>query len=242
MEIRHKDHTNESFPVGMLVEKKFKNQIMEFYKFARTCDDIADNPELSTKEKLKLLDEQKTDNIYLLELKKAFSQDAQGFVYQNWQDLINYCNLSAAPVGRFLLHLHNEKANADTLCAILQITNHLLDIKYDATILNRIYIPKNLLQKHNANKEALSQNKTSPELKKVIDEIISNLRIMLKNCAQLPSEITSTRLRMEVYIIISLTNSMLKKIEKGDVLAENIKPNRFDWIKAIFSGTLKGLF
>ena len=53
----------------------------------------------------------------------AFKQDATKIRYKNWDELMNYCNYSAAPVGRYLLDMHGEKptgyAASDALCNAL---------------------------------------------------------------------------------------------------------------------------
>lgn len=241
--IRHKNAKQENFPVGLLIEKKYQTQIMDFYNFARLCDDVADNPELSIEEKLAFLrqKEQETDNLYLKDLITAFKQDAQGFIYHTWQDVLDYCHYSATPVGQFILDIHNEKADAGPLCAVLQITNHLQDLKYDAMVLNRVYVPKDFFKKYDIDETELLKDKSSPQLKKLIKDIIYILRLMLRDSARMPKQISSRRLRMELYIIISLTNIMLKKIDKGDVLTNNIKLNKFDWAISIIKGIFHGL-
>ena len=51
-----KNHKQENFPVGSwLLSKNLRPQILIFYKFARAADDIADSPNLSSKEKIKRL-------------------------------------------------------------------------------------------------------------------------------------------------------------------------------------------
>ena len=48
---------------------------------------------------------------------------------------MDYCALSAAPVGRFVLDVHEEDpsmwAASDALCSALQIINHLQDCAED---------------------------------------------------------------------------------------------------------------
>ena len=43
------------------------------------------------------------------DLLRAFRQDAVKARYADWAELIDYCRLSANPVGRFLLGLHRER-------------------------------------------------------------------------------------------------------------------------------------
>ena len=101
-----------------------------FYSFARISDDIADNNNLTSLKKLKILnffDESirnskkseidfldkiihlskkfpKSKN-YSRELLKAFTLDATKKRYKNWDDLVSYCKFSANPVGRFFIYL-----------------------------------------------------------------------------------------------------------------------------------------
>lgn len=112
---------------------------MAYYNFARTADDIADNPRLSPKKKIAMLDEleavllnekkasksthaakvlKKSLEItgitpkHATDLLVAFRMDAKGAIYDSWADLMNYCKYSANPVGRYMLDLHGEGKEA----------------------------------------------------------------------------------------------------------------------------------
>ncbi len=129
---------DESFPVATrLLSKAVRLQVLAFYRFARTADDVADNPAFSPEEKLLRLEilEQglwgensspKSDTAQLLRravaedhellshashLLQAFRRDAVIDHCRDWSDLMAYCRFSAAPVGRFLLDLHKETAS-----------------------------------------------------------------------------------------------------------------------------------
>jgi squalene synthase HpnC len=127
---------DENFPVGsLLIAKKHRPHVAAFYAFARTIDDIADNPDLSPEEKVARLD--RMDKALLgddgdpalatahrcreslaacgitvqhcRDLITAFKGDATKLRYADWDDLIKgYCRYSASPVGRYLLDLHGE--------------------------------------------------------------------------------------------------------------------------------------
>ncbi|MBR7158861.1 MAG: squalene synthase HpnC [Alphaproteobacteria bacterium] len=131
-----KTHKDENFPVASaLIAKKLRPHVMAYYGFARTADDIADNPSLSASEKISMLDELEAvlrgktpadaktkcaeklkesleitgiDPSRATDLLTAFRMDAKGETYHTWVDLMNYCKYSAAPVGRYLLDLHKE--------------------------------------------------------------------------------------------------------------------------------------
>ncbi len=129
---------DENFPVGsFLLPKALRPHVMRYYDFARAIDDVADNPDLSSQEKINRLlmfkavlegDEQNCSGYEkaaqlrtsMLEtnvptrhgsdLIKAFVQDAEKSRYASWEELLGYCENSANPVGRYLLDLHGEDA------------------------------------------------------------------------------------------------------------------------------------
>jgi squalene synthase HpnC len=129
-----KNAAYENFPVGSwLLPANLRPHIAAYYNFARVIDDIADNPDTSSVEKINrlrgfersILGEGNKDPAYVtghlmrdslnetgtsmqhcLDLISAFKQDSFKDRYDNWNDLLDYCMRSAAPGGRYLLDLH----------------------------------------------------------------------------------------------------------------------------------------
>ena len=259
---------DENFPVGKLIARPLRPLIQAYYRAARLADDTADDPNLPTAEKLQRLDElekafctcgegaagelgrlfaaENLDSRLYADLLEAFRRDARGDKIKIWEQLLDYCRYSAAPVGRFMLAVHDENPSAylpaENLCAVLQITNHLQDLKSDAGKLRRCYIPEELLQRYDVAETDLCLNKATLPLQALILELTSRLRAMLKDAAILPCLVQNRRLRAELGVIFSLTNSMLKKIEKGDVIAKRPELNAYDWLKALAAGIWQGLF
>ncbi len=127
---------DENFPVGSIfLPKKLRPHIARFYDFARAIDDIADNPELKSSDKIARLERMdrallgKDEDPALIkaarireslaetnvtiqhcrDLITAFKRDAANPRTDDWNDLIaGYCRYSATPVGRYLLDLHGE--------------------------------------------------------------------------------------------------------------------------------------
>ena len=275
MKTRHKQAKDENFPVGsLLIDKKLRPLVAQYYRFARYADDIADNPKLSMKDKLLQLGEME-DILYeridykgrklafiktlrrdfigenlsfslLTDLLTAFRQDARNYKYETWGQLVEYCRWSAAPVGRFMLALHDENPSTylpgTALCVALQIQNHLQDLKYDAKLLKRVYIPSDMLKEYGIKVRDLSNDRETPQLSQLKKAILQKVQGLIKEAEILPSIVKSRRLRMELGVILSLTVIMVKKLEKGDVLAKEIKFSKFDWIAAAVRGIAKGLF
>jgi squalene synthase HpnC len=133
----------ENFPVAsILLPKKLRRPVEAIYRFARTADDIADEGNASDAERLRALDEYRTEldriehgerahmpgfaelaavidewrlPIQLLrDLLDAFAQDVVKKRYADFSELLDYCRRSANPVGRLLLHLV-DRANNENL-------------------------------------------------------------------------------------------------------------------------------
>ena len=274
MKERHKQQKDENFPVAFrLFPKRYRKMVNCYYDFARQADDIADAPDLLPKEKSAQLDmlenvlygEKNFPTAYAAAAKlremflaygfdfslatallTAFRQDAQGFKYQTWAQLVNYCQYSAAPVGRFLLALYNESPStyqpASILCTVLQIVNHLQDAGYDAKILKRVYFPEKILHKYKVSESDLVKAETSPSLRRAADNLLARVEKQLEEAAVLPKVIKSIPLRIETFVIINLTKIMITKLKKKDFLAEEIKLSRYDWIVSSMKGTMQGIF
>jgi squalene synthase HpnC len=79
-----------------------------------------------------------------LDLIAANVQDQSVKRYQTWDELLGYCRLSAAPVGRMVLTVfgvRNSEAErlSDNVCIGLQLANHAQDVSRDA-VLGRRYL------------------------------------------------------------------------------------------------------
>ena len=195
-----KGHRDENFPVASwLLSEERRGPILAFYRFVRAADDVADHPSLSPETKLKLLDdlddaltgrgpsdphaeplrialaETGLHPKHALDLLKAFRLDARKNRYSNWSELMDYCALSAAPVGRFVLDVHGEDPSmwpaSDAMCSALQIINHLQDCADDYRRLNRVYLPFDMLAAHGASVEMLDAPKASPPLLGALHEL-----------------------------------------------------------------------
>ena len=123
----------------------------------------------------------------------------------------------------------------------LQIVNHVQDLKYDVSLLKRLYLPAEIMKKYHLRTEDLVQDKSSISVQKAVKHIMEKTLGLVKEGSILPELIKSLSLRIEVCIILSLTNIMIKKILKGDILAREIKLSGFDWLRGIVSGIYKGL-
>ncbi len=81
------------------------------------------------------------------DLISAFDMDQTKARYSTWEEVLDYCALSANPVGRLVLGVleggGSPEANAasDAICTALQLTNHWQDVRRDLVERDRIYLP-----------------------------------------------------------------------------------------------------
>lgn len=269
-----KGAADENFPVGsFLIARPLRPHVAAYYAFARAIDDIADNPELAPSDKLERLDAmdralrdgtRKTDPAFakahalrrcLLDtgidlahasdLVSAFKQDAVKGRYDDWAELMDYCNRSAAPVGRFLLELHGEDrrhfAYSDALCNALQVINHLQDCAQDYVRLDRVYLPSDWLDQAGETVEALARPRASRGLRQVIDRCLAGTSELLRQADLLPAALNSRRLAMESAVIVRVAHQLVDELARRDPLAERIELTRVQFLSCALRGAASGL-
>ena len=264
-----KGHRDENFPVASwLIHPRHRRPVLAFYDFVRTADDIADHPGLSEHEKLAHLDrleetllgrinderpgvvlrdalqERGLPPRHALDLLTAFRLDATKRRYADWDDLIGYCRYSAMPVGRFVLDVHGESeatwpAN-DALCAALQIINHLQDCQKDFRNLDRVYLPQDALRAARIGVEELDASHASPALRKCLRGVARQTASLLNESRIFANLIRDFRLAMEVAVIQTLAERLVRILETRDPLSERVHLSKGSAGVATFVGVLRG--
>ena len=245
---------DENFPVGsFLLPKRLRPKVAIFYAYARAIDDIADNPDLDPDEKVARLDgfdralRGETDDPayakahriretmaetgqvirHCRDLLIAFKQDAVKSRYDDWDDLMNYCRHSAAPVGRFLIDLHGGPDSAwpaaDALCNALQVINHLQDCADDYRKLDRVYLPGDWMAAEGASVVELRAAAMTPGLLRVKDRCLDGVDALLEEARPLMPALRSRRLALESAAIHALARTLSKRLRAGDPVAARIE-------------------
>jgi squalene synthase HpnC len=88
----------------------------------------------------------------LLDLIDAFEQDQRVLRYETFEQLVDYCRRSADPVGRLVLYMCGyrdpmRQRLSDRICTALQLTNFWQDVRRDIVDRNRIYLPRESMQR-----------------------------------------------------------------------------------------------
>lgn len=260
---------DENFPVAQLFPASLRPAINCYYAFARAIDDVADNPRLPADEKIRRLDgfdqslingdddpsytkgaavralftEKNIPLAHARDLIVAFKQDAVKLRYKDWDDLIGYCLNSAAPVGRFLLDLHQEDRNAypqsDALCNALQVINHLQDCKADFTQMNRVYIPEPWLHEAGIDVSALAGSKATSNLRLVLNRCLDGVDQLMVIARELPYLMKNPQLARNCQVIVMIANKLAYKLRHEDPIAGRVQLSKFQFLTFLLRGFIK---
>ena len=269
-----KGSADENFPVGSwLLPGRLRTHIARFYAYARAIDDIADDPELAPREKIRRLnrfadavkgidadnpalrkahavrrslDKTRVTHKHCVDLTVAFKQDATKLRYADWDELIGYCNFSAAPVGRYLVDLNEQPDTAypasDALCNALQVLNHIQDCRDDYMALNRVYLPLNWMKDAGSAVEDLAASRTTPALRQVLDRCLDATDRLLSLAEQLPGQLPSLRFAMESAAIVAIARELSLQLRRRDPLAERVELGRVRFLACCLRGAGTVLF
>ena len=192
---------SENFPVALrLLPAGPRRDLARVYAFARYVDDVGDETPLMPDARLDLLARIERDVLVaaeggtpnlapvlgvapliqsgrvpsrpFLDLIEANRVDQRVSEYATFDDLLGYCRLSAAPVGRIVLHLADAATprnteDADAVCAALQILEHCQDVGEDFRN-GRCYLPGEELDGARVPRTELGSDRTSAALRGVV--------------------------------------------------------------------------
>jgi squalene synthase HpnC len=91
---------------------------------------------------------------------------------ENYRELLDYCDLSANPVGELVLHVFGVATperirQSDGVCTGLQLVEHWQDVREDYAA-GRIYLPSEDLVKFGCREEELGAEAASPALRELL--------------------------------------------------------------------------
>lgn len=260
-----KDRADENFPVGsLLISRALRPHIHAFYAFARNADDIADSPILAPDDKIRRLDTMEavllgrategspsatalraslaTTGVtprHACDLLIAFRQDATKHRYATWDELLDYCRVSAMPVGRHVLDLHGESQStwpaSDALCAALQVLNHLQDAQKDLNALDRCYLPADLMRSCGTSLADITAPAATPGLRRLLDALLDECDSLNRTARDLSPGVRNRRLRLETAVIATLAERLATRLRRQDPIAGRVKLTKADAATALLA-------
>ena len=237
----------ENFPVASwFLPKKLRLPISVIYAFARHADDLADEGELDDSERYKALEQYQADFEKALEvsysdnpvlfaltnvvknhqlptdlffdLLTAFKMDTKTRRYASFDDILNYCRYSANPVGRLLLHLHQQNTDenlksSDAICTALQLINFYQDIYQDIQENNRIYIPVDELEQFNITEQHFLNKINDSSMQRLMKHQTERAKKIMLSGAVLGQQLSGL-FGLEIRMIIQGGLTIADKLQK----------------------------
>jgi squalene synthase HpnC len=263
----------ENFPVAsQLLSKSVRQAMHTVYEFARSADDIADSLELSESFKRERLQFYR-DELICLEnneaaathlfnelgkiirdfhiptthfywLLDAFEQDLTVSRYLSFTELEKYCQKSANPVGRIVLHIFGEPteeqfAASDRICTSLQLINFMQDVQKDLE-LGRIYIPEEEMKEFGVSERHIRNGIFDLNWINLMTSQITRIKQYLDHGSVL-THLLSGRHRTEIKAIVKSAERVVFKIEKnrGNVFHANSRLSVWDGVLIALKTLLK---
>ena len=168
---------SENFSVASLVlGRETRDHLLAIYGFARLVDQLGDAVEGDRLAHLDWL-EAEVDRVFdgepghplmrrlaptvracrmprgpFVRLIDANRRDQRQSTYATFDDLVDYCDLSANPVGELVLHVFRVATPervvlSDSVCTALQLLEHWQDVQEDYAQHGRVYLPAEDLER-----------------------------------------------------------------------------------------------
>jgi squalene synthase HpnC len=246
----------ENFPVAsLLLGRRARAHLLAVYGFARLVDDAGDE---AAGDRLALLDELEADlervwggtphNPLIAALQptvvacaleiepfrrliRANRRDQTVHRYQTYEELLDYCALSANPVGELVLRIFGyatpeRLALSDKVCSALQLVEHLQDVGEDYAR-GRIYLPLEDLRRFGVAEADLGGSSAGAPVRALIEFEVKRARALLDEGAPLARTLPG-RCGLAVAAFVAGGRSALSAIERAghDVLSSSVRAGR----------------
>ena len=172
----------------------------------------------------------------LHDLLDAFVQDVnkteQRQGYADRAELIAYCQRSAAPIGRLLLHLYVVKDDtslrqSDAICNALQLINFWQDLSLDLPR-GRYYLPADRCVQHGVTLSMLLAGRQTPEITRLVAEEVGWARALMQSGAPLVHRVPG-RAGWELRLVVQGGLRILDKIEALRFASLEVRPRVTRW-------------
>ena len=246
----------ENFPVAArLLPRRYRTHLLAIYGFARLADTIGDESSGDRLAELEWLDAELdraaagrathpllrrlTPTLTGLDLPlgpfrdliDANRVDQRRHRYATFDDLLGYCELSAAPVGRLVLAVFSATtpdrvAWSDRVCAGLQVAEHLQDVGEDARR-GRVYLPAQDRRRFGVAEEDLLAPAAVPAVRRLVAFEARRARDLLRAGHALTADLRGwARYAVAGYVAGGeATLDALARVDH-DVLAHRCRPRK----------------
>jgi squalene synthase HpnC len=251
----------ENFPVASrLLPRDARESLLAIYGFARLVDDAGDE---ASGDRLALLDELESqldaaahgqakeptferlapviasrgmDVGPFRRLIEANRMDQRKSRYQTYGELVEYCMLSAAPVGELVLATFRVSsperiALSNDVCIALQLVEHLQDIGEDLRR-GRVYVPAEDMERFGCREPDLAASSAGPALRELVSFEADRARALLLSGGPLAATL-ALRPRIAVCGFVGGGMATLDTMRRAgyDVLSAIRRPTRLGVVR-----------
>ena len=181
------------------------------------------------------------------DLVRAFIQDQTVTRYKDWAGVLDYCVYSANPVGRLVLYLcgysdAERQRLSDSTCTGLQLANFWQDVTVDQSK-DRVYVPLDLLAKHNYTVEELFAHKFDARFREAMREAVIKARGFFIEGLPL-ARMVNRRLSIDLELFSRGGLCILDKIEKQgyDVLTRRPSISKLVRVRLLLTTLMRAPF
>jgi squalene synthase HpnC len=176
---------------------------------------------------------------------QANRQDQQVTRYPTYQDLEQYCTLSANPVGQVVLYIFDAATPerielSDKICTALQLVEHWQDVAEDLAD-GRIYLPQEDLARFGVSEQDLAAANANAQVKELLRFEVERARLLLDDGAPLVGTLRGAA-RLAVAGYVAGGRAALAAVERHgyDVLASTPKPRKPTLLRKLGTTYLRG--
>jgi squalene synthase HpnC len=213
---------------------------------AKIYDGEGQEPELDAIRALKItVDQCKIPREPLDDLIEANRQDQLVTRYETFEELTRYCELSANPVGRVVLHIVTEPTPerirmSDSICTALQLIEHSQDVAEDLAN-GRIYLPREHRDAFGVTEADLARPTATENVRKLLKYEADLAEKLLDEGTPLIGTLRGAA-RIAIAGYVAGGRAALKAIRDSgyDVLRSTPKPGKADTIRAMARCYVKG--
>jgi squalene synthase HpnC len=181
----------------------------------------------------------------LYDLIQANRQDQLVTRYETYQDLEDYCRLSANPVGQMVLYVMGAAtperiAASDSICTALQVIEHSQDVAEDLAN-GRVYLPRQDMDAHGVTEADLAQPTAGRNVRDLLQFEADRAARLLDAGAPLVGTLKGAA-RLAIAGYVAGGRATLKAIDAAryDVLRATPRPGKKDTLALMASCYIKG--
>jgi squalene synthase HpnC len=209
-QLAHSHYENFSV-ISVLLPRHLRQDFCNVYAFCRTADDLGDEvPDRSKALELLAAFKSQTRDCYegrattavfvalagtiqrheipiepFLDLIDAFEQDQHVNRYETFEQVLDYCQRSANPVGRLVLYMSGYRDEirqklSDSTCTALQLANFWQDVRRDKVERDRIYLPADSMKRFGITESQIDEGRCDDNYRRLIEFEVDRTEALFK--------------------------------------------------------------